>query len=200
VATTKRPIFNLPKIGAGLLSLAPFFLSLIISACQTSTPSEITLSYWQALAQGQLENAKKLATLETAEAVNLQDIQLHSTIKIGQSLIDDDFANVNTTIIRNNREVTFNTALQIEDGDWKVDVHKTRLNITMIPLDGVVKSLQQLGDTFAKNLEEQLPIIQKEMESLGIDLQKQIEDFGRAIEKQNPQPPNKIATPPPGTI
>jgi hypothetical protein len=156
---------------------------LLISGCQTATPEAVTTTFWQALAQGQIESAKSQTTQDTQHLVNLQDIDAHSTIKTGAIVANELNASVETTITRNNKPVTFNTVLLKEKDSWKVDYQQTQINISMIPFDGVVKSLQNLGDSFTKQLEESVPLIEKEMESLGNELKEQIDEFGRALEK-----------------
>ena len=186
------------KSPANLVGL--FCIFLFFSGCQTEkSPEEVTNLFWQTLAQGQVENAKKYVTQDSQHLVNLQDIEMHSTIKIGVAVIEesDVDAIVETTIIRNKRQVTFNTVLLKENDSWKVDYLQTQMNISMIPFGEVAKSLQKLGDTFAKQLQKQLPIIQKEMESLGDELKNQIDEFGRSLEKPDKQ--NK-SNPHTGTI
>jgi hypothetical protein len=183
------------KSPANLVGL--FCILLFFSGCQTGkSPEEVTNLFWQALAQGQVENAKKHVTQDSQHLVNLKDIETHSTIKIGVAVVEesDADATVETTITRNKRQVTFNTVLLKENDIWKVDYLQTQMNISMIPFGEVAKSLQKLGDTFAKQLEKQLPLIQKEMESLGDELKNQIDEFGRSLEK--PDKPNAN----PGTI
>ncbi|WP_411726586.1 hypothetical protein [Methyloglobulus sp.] len=178
---------------AGLFCILLFF-----SGCLTGkSPEEVTTLFWQALAQAQLENARKHVTEHSQHLVNLQDIEKHSTIQTGVAVIEDSDATVETTITRNKKLVTFNTVLLKEQDTWKVDYLQTQMNISMIPFGDVVKSLQNLGDTFAKQLEKQLPIIQKEMESLGNELKNQIDELGRSLEK--PGNPNKSKAYP-GTI
>lgn len=180
------------------VKLAGLFCILLLSGCETGkSPEEVTTLFWQALAQGQLENARKHVTEHSQHLVNLQDIEKHSTIQTGVAVIEDSDATVETTITRNKKLVTFNTVLLKEQDTWKVDYLQTQMNISMIPFGDVVKSLQNLGDTFAKQLEKQLPIIQKEMESLGNELKNQIDELGRSLEK--PGNPNKSKAYP-GTI
>jgi len=174
------------------------FALLFISGCQTSkSPEQVTQSFWQALAQGQVENAKKYVTQDSQHLVNPQDIDKFSTIKINAANIDEEDARVETTITRNKQIVAFDTVLQKENDAWKVDYLQTQMNISMLPLGDVIKSLQNLGGTFAKQLEKQLPLLQKEMESLGKDLKDQIDQFNRSLEKSIPPGNTK---PPPGTI
>lgn len=168
---------------------AGLFCVFLLYGCQAATPEDVTTKFWQALAQGQLEVAKKQATQSSQHLVNLQDIDKHSTIKIGQAVINDPNASVETTINRNNKPVTFNTVLLKDQESWKVDFQQTHTNIAMVPFDGVVKSLQNLGDSFAKQLEESVPLIEKQMEALGNELKQQLDEFGRSLKK--PQDPSK---------
>lgn len=173
------------KLLAGLFCILLFF-----PGCQTGkSPEEVTTLFWRALAQGQLENARKHVTQHSQHLVNLQDIEKHSTIQTSAAVIEGSDATVETTITRNKKLVTFNTVLLKEQDTWKVDYLQTQMNISMLPFGDVVKSLQNLGDTFSKQLEKQLPIIQKEMESLGNELKNQIDELGRSLEK--PGNPNK---------
>ncbi len=186
MATTK-PFALLIKSPVKLAGL--FCVLLIFSGCQTGkSPEEVTTAFWQALAQGQIEKAREQATESSQHLVNLQDIEKSSSIEIGEAIVEESNASVPTTITRHNKRVTFDTVLLLEQDAWKVDYLQTQMNISMLPLDDVFKSLQNLGGTFAKQLEKRLPIIQKEMESLGEELKKQIDEFGRSLEK--PQDPN----------
>jgi hypothetical protein len=192
VVTTKpfALLIDSPAKLAGLFCVVLFF-----SGCQTGkSPEDVNTAFWQALAQGQIEKARTHATENSQHLVNLQDIEKNSTIEIGEAIVEDSNASVPTTITRHNKRVTFDTVLMLEQDVWKVDYIQTQMNISMLPLDDVFKSLQNLGGTFAKQLEKQLPLIQKEMESLGEELKKQIDKFGRSLE--NPQDPNAKKTHP----
>ena len=183
---------------------AGLFCIVLLSGCQTEkSPENVATSFWQALAQGKIENARKHVTQDSQHLVNLQDIDTHSSIKTGVAVIDESGAKVETTITRNKREVTFDTVLLKEQDTWKVDYLQTQMNISMIPLGEVVKSLQNMGDTFAKQLEQQLPQVQKEMESLGNQLKNEIDDLGRDLKKPDiPKTPGNPNNPkaPPGSI
>lgn len=157
---------------------------LFFYGCQTAkTPEDVTIVFWQALAKNQIEIAKSYATLNSQHLINLQDIEKQATVKTGQAVINEDDATVETTITRNSKPVSFNTALVKEKDGWKVDYQQTRANMFMIPFDGVVKSLENLGNAFGKQLEQQIPLIEKQMESIGDELKKQIDEFGKSLEK-----------------
>lgn len=174
------------------------FLLGLLAGCQTGkSPEEVTMLFWQELAQGHLDSAKQQVTANSQHLVNLQDIDKFSRVStteaVENSNSDEVIVSVPTTITRNARVVTFNTVLLEENNHWKVDYLQTQLNITMIPLSDVVKTLQNLGGAVVRELGQQLPLIQKEMESLGDVLRKQIDDFNLNIDKSQPyQPPQKL--------
>jgi hypothetical protein len=185
-----------PTIIVGLFCIA------LLLGCQPPKPEEVTMSFWQAIAQGQLEIAKKFATQNSQQqlnpqAINPQQIDKNSTITTGAVVGNDLNAVVETTFMRTNKPVTFNTVLLKEKDGWKVDYQQTRVNISMVPFDGIVKSLQGIGDAFTQQLEQSVPIIEKEMESFGNELKKQLDEFGRSLKK--PQDPNNPKAHP-GTI
>jgi hypothetical protein len=189
-----------PVLFAGL------FCIFLLYGCEPTTPDGVTAKFWQTLAQGDLETAKKQATQTTQHLVTLKDIDNHSTITTGEvTLNDQTSALVTTTINRNKKPVTFNTVLLKEKDAWKVDFAQTHTNIAMVPFDGVVKKLEELGDKFTKGLEESVPLIEKEMENFGNELKGQLDEFGRSLKKPpNPNPnspkPTKPTKPQPNTI
>lgn len=177
------------------VNLAGLFCILLLSGCQAGkSPEEVAGLFWQSLAQGKIENARTHVTQDSQHLVNLQDIDTHSTIKMGVAVIEDSKARVETTISRDKRLVTFDTVLIKKEDIWEVDYLQTQMNISMIPLGEVVKSLQNLGDTFAKQLEQQLPQVQKGIESLGNQLKNEIDELGQDLKK--PDNSNNPKTPP----
>lgn len=182
----------------GLTLSVGLFCVLNISGCQTGkSPEAVTGQFWQSLAAGKLAEAKTFASLDSEHLVNIDDIDKNSPVTTGEAIVDDNDATVQTTITRHKKTVTFDTVLRLETGVWKVDYLKTEMNISMLPLNDVVKSLQNLGGVFAKELEKQIPSLQKEMESLGEELKKQIDEFGRSLDNSQIPPTKK---PSPGSI
>lgn len=169
-----------------------FLLLFLLAGCQTGkSPEEVATLFWQELAKGQMDSAKQHVTRNSQHLVNLQDIDRFSQVTTAKAEETEgtDVASVTvpTTITHNKQLVSFDTVLLQEDNHWKIDYLQTQMNITMIPLGDVVKTLQNLGGTFARQLGQQLPIIQKEMESLGNELKKQIDEFNRNFDKSNRQ-------------
>jgi hypothetical protein len=201
VAKTNQKMLAIksPVLFAGL------FCIFLLYGCEPSTPEGVAAKFWRTLAQGELETAKKQTTQTTQHLVTLKDIDSHSTVTTGAVTLNDQTnALVTTTINRNKKSVTFNTVLLKEKDSWKVDFDQTHTNIAMVPFDGMVKKLEELGDNFTKGLEESVPLIEKEMESFGNELKGQLDEFGRSLKKPpNPSPnPNnpKPTKPQPNTI
>jgi len=180
------------KPSALSLRLSPALITglscLLLLGCQATTPEEVTLQFWQELAQGHVEDAKSKVTQDTQAIVNTREIDQHSPINIGEAVVEDNNAYVTTTINRNNKPVTFETILMKEDDNgWKVDFQQTHTSIAMAPFEGIAKSLQEMGETFTNQLEQQLPLIEKEIEAFGNELKGEIDRFGQTLKK--PKPP-----------
>lgn len=184
VAKTKPSFtaFAGPALLAGLLGLL-----LILSGCQTATtPEEVTTVFWEALMHGDIESAKKQATQETQQLVGKQQPIENSSLRTGQITINGLNATVETIITQSDKTLSFNTVLFKENDHWKVDYRQTLINISNEPFNGIIKSLQNIGDILNKQLEQQLPLIEKEIESFGEELKQQLDEFGRNLEKQKP--------------
>lgn len=170
-----------PALLAGLIGLL-----LILSGCQATTPEEVTTVFWEALLHGDIESAKKQATQETQPLVSKQQPIESSSLRTGQITINGLNATVETIITQNDKTLSFNTVLFKENDHWKVDYRQTLINISNEPFNGIIKSLQNLGEIFNKQLEQQMPLIEKEIESFGEELKRQLDEFGRKLEKLNP--------------
>jgi hypothetical protein len=204
---TIKPL--LLKIKSPVKLAGLFFVALLSTACNNSkSPEEVTALFWQNLAQGQLEAAKKHATQSSQHLVKIADIDAHSNVLTGEAVFDKGSASVQTTLVRNKKNTTFNTVLTLENDQWKVDCLQTQMNISMAPFGEMLKNLQVLGGAITKQLEENvpkiqqemeqgIPKIQKELEAFGESLKKQFEGLGRALEPP-PKPP-KPANPKRGT-
>ncbi len=94
----------------GLLSL------LLLSGCQVAlTPEQVTTEFWEAMAQGNLESARKYATQETQHLVTKQQNLEDATVKTGAILIDGSNATVATVMTlknpENTKDLSFDTVL-----------------------------------------------------------------------------------------
>jgi len=171
-------------IGKSPVLLAGFFcLCSLLSACEPPrTPEQVSQLFWQALSEGDVEAAKQLATTRSQHLISQADSRENATFNTGQIVINGDTAFVETRMMENNRTFTFETALLKEDEEWKVDYQQTQINLTSIPFSGILQGLDELGETFKKGLEQQMPLFEKQIQEFGEELKQQLDEFGRYLE------------------
>jgi hypothetical protein len=184
-------------VRAGLISQL-----LILSACQAAlSPGQVTLAFWEAMAQGNIESARKYATKDTQQLVIKQGYLEGASIKTEEAVIDGPNASVLTILTLKKpvgkEPLSFNTVLLKENDLWKVDYQQTLNNISILPFGELFKSLRGIGEAINKQLEQQIPLLDKQIKSFGEELIRQMEEFRRDLE--NSVPPEK-KTPQPGSI
>ncbi len=180
---------------AGLLSLL-----LMLGGCQTAlSPEQVTTAFWEAMAQGDIESARKYATQETQHLVVEQQNMKGASIKTGTIVIDGSNAKVATVITLKNTEgnkvLSFETVLLKENDLWKTNYQQTLDNLSILPLGDIFKNLRALGDTINKELEQQIPFFENQIKSFSEELIRQMDEFRRQLEKSSPtkkQPPPKV--------
>jgi len=200
MATTKVLLKNcscyqIKNSSAGWLGILSLLLSL--SGCQTVLPPEqVTTAFWEAMAGGNIDSARKYATQETQRLVIKQQNLEDATVKVGAALIDGSKATVATIITikkTGNKVLSFDTVLLKENNQWKVDYQRTLNNLFSLPFGDIFKSLQAIGETINKKLEQQVPLFEKQIKSFSEELLKQLDEFRRQLEKAVPpekQKPN----------
>ncbi len=183
-------------------SYSGFFASLVVSirlvavlvllaACQTTkdtTPDTVTTAFWQAVISGNLQAAQGHVTKDSQSLLAADQGRKYSSVQIGAMTLDGDSATVVTQLSQNDKKISFNTALLKENDVWKVDYQQTRMNISIVPFQGIVNELQNIGETFGEQLQQQVPLLEKSLENFGDELKRQLEDFNRALEKSTPTP------------
>ncbi len=194
MATTKVtlksfPCYHTKKSIAGLVG----FLSLLflLSGCQTVlTPEQVTTVFWEAMAEGNLDSARKYATQETQHLVTKQQNLEGATLETGAILIDGSNATVSTIMTLNkpesNKVLSFDTVLLKENDQWKIDYQRTLNNLLNLPFGDVFKSLRAIGETLNKELEQQIPLFEKQIKSFSEELIRQLDEFRRQLEKSVP--------------
>lgn len=170
----------------GLLSLL-----FLVGGCQAVlTPEQVTTEFWQAMAKGNLDSARKYATQETQHLVTKQQNLEEATVKTGAILIDGVNATVATVMALKKTDGTnvwsFDTVLLKEHNLWKVDYQRTLNNLSNLPFGDIVKSLQAIGETINKGLEQQIPLFEQQIKSFSEELIRQLDDFRRQLEKTAP--------------
>ncbi len=171
---------------AGLLTLL-----LLLSGCQAAlTPEQVTTEFWEAMAEGNLDSAREYATQETQHLVTKQQNLEDATVKTGAILIDGSNATVATVMAlkkpENNKDLSFDTILLKENDLWKVDYQRTLNNLSNLPFGDFFKSLQAIGETLNKELEQQVPLFEKQIKSFSEELIRQLDEFRRQLEKAAP--------------
>ena len=168
-----------------------FSLLFMLIGCQAvSTPEQVTLAFWEAMAQSNLESARKHATQETQHLVTKQQNLEGASIKIGEVVINGTNATVSTIMTlkkpESNKLLSFNTVLLKENDLWKVDYQKTLNNLSILPFGELFNSLRAIGDTINKELEQQIPLFEKQIKSFSEELIRQLDEFRRNLEKSIP--------------
>jgi len=194
VATTKVllqifPCHHATKSLAGLAGL--FSLLFMLNGCQAVlTPEQVTLAFWEAMAKGNLESARKHTTQETQLLVTKQQNLEGASLKTGEVVIDGPNATVSTIMTlkkpESNKQLSFNTVLLKKHDLWKVDYQQTLNNLSILPFGELFKSLRAIGDTINKELEQQIPLLEKQIESFSEELIRQLDEFRRNLEKSIP--------------
>jgi len=195
------PCHHATKSLAGLAGL--FSLLFMLSGCQAVlTPEQVTLTFWEAMAQGNLESARKHVTQETQHLVAKQQNLEGASIKTGEVVIDGPNATVSTIMTlkkpENNEYLSFNTVLLKENDLWKIDYQQTLNNLSILPFGELFNSLRAIGDAINKELEQQVPLFEKQIKSFSEELIRQLDEFRRNLEKSIPPPEKQKSYP--GTI
>lgn len=173
------------------LPLIVFVLSLLLSACQTAlTPEQVTQAFWQAMADGDLVAAKRHTLKNTQHLLTRQQNLLDATLAIGKVAIDGDHATVATVLTlqqpENGKVLNFDTVLAKENEHWKVDYQFTLNNLSSQPFGRLFKSLKDIGEAINKELEQQVPLLEKQLKSFSEELIEQLENFRKELEKNLP--------------
>ncbi|MCK9634712.1 MAG: DUF4878 domain-containing protein [Methylobacter tundripaludum] len=194
MATTNVLSKNLPcchtkKSPVGLTGLLT--LLLLLSGCQAAlTPEQVATAFWVAMAEGNLDSAREYATQETRHLVTKQQNLEEATVKTGAILIDGSNATVATVMTlkkpENRKELSFDTVLLKENDLWKVDYQRTLNNLSNLPFGDIFKSLRAIGETINKELEQQIPLFEKQIKSFSDELIRQLDEFRRQLEKAAP--------------
>jgi len=197
MATINMPLKHFPYFYTkkSLAGLAVFLsLLFLLGGCQdVLTPEQATTAFWEAMAEEDIDSARKYATQESQHLVTKQQNLEGATVKTGAVLIDGANARVSTTMTLtqpgNNKVLSFDTVLLQENGRWKVDYQRTLNNLFSLPFGDIFKSLQGIGEAINKGLEQQIPLFEKQIQSFGEALTRQLDEFRRQLE--TPAPPEK---------
>jgi hypothetical protein len=191
IITTLSPQFFPYPLKEKLACLAGMFgLLLLLSGCQSGPPPEkVTQAFWEAMTQGDPEIARTYTTQVSQYLVTKQPELEQASLRIGAAKVDGDSAKVATVLTLkrpDNKKVAFDTVLVEEDDQWKVEYLQTMNNYLHLPFGEIFKSLQGIGETINRDLQQHLPELEKQLEGFSEGLLRQLEEFRRQLEKSIP--------------
>ena len=178
------------------IALAVGFLSLFaLSACDTKkTPTETAQAFWLALSNNQEEQAKEYCSAQSQIVPSSNSHRFRQVpFTFGKIIIDGHQAIVETHFTPpSSKEVSFSTFLVNEESIWKIDCKRSAAELSGNNLvNDFFNSLNELGENINKQLEQQLPLIEKEIESFGQELKQQLDhlndDLKQSLSQQKQQ-------------
>ena len=145
------------------------------------------------MANNDLPAARQLATEDSRALLSKAtgpQLEASPDLTIGEIKIQGPRATVLTESVLSDQEprqnMEFLTYLARENEQWKVDYPKTLHNMPGENIRKLTESLKKLGETFNRHLEEQIPLIEKEIDLFAEQLQQQIEQFNHDLERSLP--------------
>ncbi len=168
------------------------FLSLIsLSACtDPKTPTETAQGFWSAIAENDTSEAVDYCSVKHKDVSLFNDPQFQkATFTYGKITIDGNFATVDAQFTpTQNKTLSFTTYLVKEDDIWRVDCQRSVPNLAGNQImNDFFNNLNDLGKSINKQINEQIPMIEKEIESFGSELKQQLDDLGSELQKAIPQ-------------
>nr|WP_305906688.1 hypothetical protein [Methylomarinum sp. Ch1-1]MDP4519386.1 hypothetical protein [Methylomarinum sp. Ch1-1] len=145
------------------------------------------------MADNDLDSARLYVSKDSEDLLQAPERNLQEAdFAVGQIVINDTQARVETVAsFPDNTQSSFSTFLIKEGDDWRIDYRRTRYSLSGNLFNGLFDSLKNIGENLNKQLEQQMPQIEKEMESFGQELQKQLDNLGKELEKSFPPPKQK---------
>jgi len=159
-----------------MLNIKPsFFLlilvSLLLSACTrpAEDPKTVADKYWQYIQAGNINEAKKLASLNSQPVLRQHSERISKGTQIDNAGATTIISTTITTIDPDSNyrhSETFNTVLVLQQGHWKVDVEQSQIP----PAPGErEKQMQQLADELSESMQENIESMDDAM-SQGLQL------------------------------
>ena len=168
-----------------------FLFLFSLSACESKkTPTETTQAFWSAMAKNNLKVAKRYCSSQSKVLPSSSNTLFkESVFTYGKITIDGNQATVEAKITPPfNKRSSFTTFLIKENDIWKIDCQRSSSSLVGSQLvDDFFKNLNEFGKNLNNQLEQQLPLIEKEIEKFGQELEKQIDRFKNELKKSLPQ-------------
>ena len=142
-------------------------LFLFVSACATKrSQQEVASDFWAAMMANDIAKARSFAKTGTMNNVTPKDNTNVEKVEIRHAREENGLTYVPTTIIGKEngkpQNLSFDTVLDKEDGEWKVDFDKTTTSILGFSMENVMegmgkamgKAMQGMGDAVGKGLKD----------------------------------------------
>ena len=161
---------------------------LALAACaQKQTPEEVAHGFWQAVVNNDLDTARKLATADSQNDLDLLDNRekMLKAVEVGSATVGEKTATVPTTLIGDadgkQTRIELTTYLREEDEAWKVEGGRTVNALVTSSLETMLQNLTgdlaQIGGALNKTittglreflgqLEKSVPEIKQELGKL----------------------------------
>lgn len=164
---------------------------LSLSGCVSKkTPTETTQAFWSAMAKNNVESAKEYCSSQSQTQFSANNALFKkSTLTYGKIIIDGNQASVDAKIIPPFNQRSSITTFLIKESDiWKVDCQRSTTELkSNFLVEDFFKNLNDLGQSLNKQLEQQLPLIEKEIGSFTQELEKQLKNFESELKKSLPK-------------
>lgn len=139
------------------------------------SPESVAEDFWQAIASGDTEQAKSLATKGSlrriermADRMELEDVEL------GEAIVKEDTAEIETSFEGETEPVVFTTYLVKTEDGWRVDPRLSRQAMNAALVEASVADLRDafragagaLGEAMEEGLEEASEAMREALEEL----------------------------------
>lgn len=203
------------KIVAAFKALLAGFLLLMLFGCEKSlSPQEVTHQFWAAVEAKDSDRVRRYVATQSFNDDQLtDDILPISEFKLGRIIIDQDTAEIDTTVVVQSDqsvEIPLKTLLLKQGEDWKVDYRSTVASVkTGGDLSDFLGELRKFSGIFKSELnnsldqlERAMPQIKEEFKSLERqfkselpELEKRLQEFARELEDSMKEPRNRPPAP-----
>ena len=189
--------------------LQPLLLFILLSAAcsEPKSPVDVAADFWKSIQARDLTLLYKNVARDSVKKYKLDDIPDIGKVSLGESVVDNDKAWVETTVeIRevSSIEIPVKTFLVKNGKEWKVDYDETLQSVSMNrEIARLFSSMNIAGDKFMeqfnnviKEYQKTVPEIQQQLRKLEERIKLQIpeikgrvEEFAKEIDKALKEPP-----------
>ena len=167
-----------------------FILSSLAGCQSEKTPLETTKAFWSSIAENKLDIAKEYCSSQSQQLPSAEKAkQKNIGFDYGKIVIDGTQASVETQIISSaDKKTPFTTFLINENENWKIDCQRSTIAFNGNQVfKNFFDELSNLGKNLNNQVEQQLPILEKEIESFGQELKRQLDNFEQDLKKSFPK-------------